>query len=66
MKNLSVFFSEVKYELSKVVWPSRAEFLGSVIVVLITMVMFAIFLGVVNYLFYTGSLRGFQYLVFGR
>ena len=32
MKNLSVFFFEVKYELSKVVWPSRTEFLGAVIV----------------------------------
>lgn len=66
MKNLSVFFFEVKHELSKVVWPSRAEFLGAVIVVLITMVAFAAFLGLINYVFYMGSLKGFQYLVFGR
>ena len=66
MKNLRTFFGEVKVELSKVVWPTRAEFLGAVIVVLITMVAFAIFLGLVNYIFYTGSLRGFQFLVFGR
>ena len=66
MKNLRTFFGEVKVELSKVVWPTRSEFLGAVIVVLITMVAFAIFLGLVNYIFYTGSLRSFQFLVFGR
>ncbi len=66
MKNLSTFFGEVRVELSKVVWPARSEFLGAVVVVLITMVAFAIFLGLVNYIFYTGSLRGFQFLVFGR
>jgi preprotein translocase SecE subunit len=66
MKNLSAFFWEVKHELSKVVWPTRSEFLGSVIVVVITMIAFAIFLGLVNYLFYTASLKGFQLLVFGR
>lgn len=66
MKNLSTFFGEVKYELSKVVWPARSEFLGAVIVVLITMVAFAIFLGFVNYIFYMASLRSFQFLVFGH
>jgi preprotein translocase SecE subunit len=66
MKNLGTFFLEVKYELSKVVWPSRSEFLGAVIVVLITMVAFAIFLGLVNYLFYQTSLKVFQSFVYGR
>ena len=66
MKNLGTFFLEVKYELSKVIWPSRSEFLGAVIVVLITMVAFAIFLGLVNYLFYQTSLKVFQSFVYGR
>ncbi len=66
MKNLSTFFLEVKHELSKVVWPSRAEFLGAVIVVLITMVAFTVFLGVINTIFYMGSLKLFQYLVFSH
>ncbi|MCX5923611.1 MAG: preprotein translocase subunit SecE [Candidatus Dependentiae bacterium] len=66
MKNLNTFFGEVRVELSKVVWPSRSEFLGAVVVVLITMVAFAIFLGLINYVFYTGILRIFQFLVFGR
>ncbi|MBP9764888.1 preprotein translocase subunit SecE [Candidatus Babeliales bacterium] len=66
MKNLSTFLLEVKQELSKVVWPTRTEFIGAVIVVLITMVIFSIFLGLINYVFYVGSLKGFQYFVFGR
>jgi preprotein translocase SecE subunit len=66
MKSLSAFFLEVKQELSKVVWPSRAEYVGAVVVVLLTMVAFAIFLGLINYAFYTGFLKGFQYFVFGR
>ena len=63
MKNLMVFFSEVKYELSRVVWPSRSEFVGSIIVVLITMAAFTVFLGCVNYIFHMAFLKGFQALV---
>jgi preprotein translocase subunit SecE len=66
MKNLGTFFLEVKYELSKVIWPSRNEFLGAVVVVLIVMFAFAIFLGLVNTVFYMATLKGFQSLVFGR
>ncbi len=66
MKNLGAFFNEVRYELLKVVWPSRAEFIGSVIVVIMTIIAFSVFLGIVNYLFYTGALKGFQYLVLSR
>lgn len=66
MKNLATFLSEVKYELSKVIWPSRLEFIGSVVVVLITMTLFVIFLGIINYIFYMAFLKGFQSVVFGR
>jgi len=66
MKNLSSFFLEVKQELLKVIWPTQKEFLGAVAVVLITMMIFSIFLGIVNYIFYMGFLKGFQYFVFGR
>ena len=66
MKNLGAFFNEVRYELSKVVWPSRTEFIGSVIVVVLTIIAFSVFLGIVNYIFYTGALKGFQYLVLSR
>lgn len=66
MKNLGTFFWEVKYELSKVVWPPRSEFLGAVVVVLITMLAFGIFLGCVNHVFHMAFLKGFQSLVFGH
>ena len=66
MKNLGAFLREVKIELSKVTWPTKEEFWGAVVVVLITMVAFAIFLGFVNYIFYTGAQKGFGLFVFGR
>jgi preprotein translocase subunit SecE len=40
--------------LRKVVWPSRDEVASSTRVVLISVVIFAIVLGVVDYLFLTG------------
>lgn len=66
MKNLVSFLQEVKAELSRVIWPSKEEFFGSVVVVVITMIAFAVFLGLVNNVFQTGALRGFEYLVFSR
>ena len=66
MKNLSTFFLEVKQELSKAVRPSWTEFFGAIVVVLLTMVFFAMFLGIVNFVFYKVSLKSFEYLVFGR
>ena len=66
MKSLGSFLREVKIELSKVVWPRKEEFVGSVVVVLLTLVAFAVFLGLVNYAFQTGALKGFQFLAFGR
>ncbi len=66
MKNLGSFLREVKVELSKVVWPRREEFVGSIVVVLIVLFAFTIFFGVVNYVFQTGALKGFQFLAFGR
>lgn len=66
MKNLGTFLREVKVELSRVVWPKKEDFFGAIVVVIITMIAFAIFLGLVNYVFQTGALEGFKYLVFGR
>lgn len=66
MKNLGSFLKEVKVELSKVVWPKREEFVGSIIVVVLVLIAFTIFFGVVNYIFQTGALKGFQFLAFGR
>ena len=66
MKNLGLFLKEVKVELSKVIWPKREEFIGSIIVVMLVLIAFTIFFGLVNYVFQTGALVGFQFLAFGR
>ncbi len=52
MKNVTQYFKEVRLELSKIVWPSTQELIGSLIVVLILVIAFAIYLGVVDLVFY--------------
>ena len=42
------FFREVRVELKKVTWPSRKETIASTSVVLITVVLVAFFLGMVD------------------
>jgi len=48
MKSIIRFISEVKLELSRVVWPKMDEWMGSTIVVLILMCVFAIYLGLID------------------
>jgi preprotein translocase subunit SecE len=43
------FFREVKVELSKVVWPTQKQTIGSTVVVIIFVFMIAIFLGAVDF-----------------
>lgn len=52
MKNVTQFFNEVTIELSKIVWPSTDELLGSIIVVLILVAAFSVYLGAVDFVFY--------------
>ncbi len=52
MKNVTQFFNEVSIELSKIVWPSTDELVGSIIVVLILVAAFSLYLGVVDFVFY--------------
>jgi preprotein translocase subunit SecE len=42
------FFREVRVELKKVTWPSRKETIASTSVVLVTVVIVAFFLGMVD------------------
>jgi len=42
------FFSEVKVEIKKVVYPSKDELIGSTWVVIIAVVLVSLFLGVVD------------------
>ena len=49
MKNFGQFLKEVRVELSKIVWPGFNEFIGSTIVVLIIITLFAIYLGAIDF-----------------
>ena len=42
------FFREVKFELKKVVFPTKDELVGSTWVVIITVVVISLFLGVID------------------
>ena len=56
------FFSEVKSEIKKCSFPTRDEVVGTTVVVIITSVVFAIFLWVADLLImkgYEGILRAF-------
>lgn len=47
-KKIAEFFQEVKLELKKVVFPTRKEVIGSTWVVIITVLVSALFLGMVD------------------
>jgi preprotein translocase subunit SecE len=49
VKNVVQFFHEVKIELSKVEWPSFDEWVGSTIIVLFLVGVFAVYLGVIDF-----------------
>ena len=45
------FFQEVRAELAKVTWPTREDFVGSVIVTFILVTFFAVYLGLLDVCF---------------
>ena len=59
MKKLFRYFKECRLEMKKVAWPNRATILSSTKIVLITTIIFAILLGLVDFL-----LLRFIYLIF--
>lgn len=48
IKNVAQFVKEVHEELSKVTWPKFDEFVGSTIVVLVLVVFFSVYLGLID------------------
>ena len=48
MKDVAKFFNEVRVELSKVIWPSWDEWIGSTIIVLVLVTFFAAYLGSID------------------
>jgi len=49
-KKIKDFFNEVKYELKKVIFPSKDEVIGSTKVVVVLVLIIAIFLGGIDLL----------------
>ncbi len=49
MKDVIQFLSEVRTELNKVVWPNYNDWVGSTIIVLILVVIFALYLGFIDF-----------------
>jgi len=43
------FVRETRQELKKVTWPTREELVGSTIVVIITMLIMAVFIGMIDF-----------------
>ena len=56
MKKLIKYFKESRQELKKVVWPSREAVISSTKVVIISTVLVAIFLGLIDFLLLKGVL----------
>jgi len=50
-QNLVNFIKEARAELRKVTWPNRKQLISSTIVVMVTVILVAIFLGVVDLVF---------------
>lgn len=48
MKSAMQFLNEVKIELGKVVWPKWDELVGSTIIVLVLVCIFAVYLGALD------------------
>ena len=48
MNNIVQFLSEVRTELGKVIWPKYDDWIGSTIIVLVLVVIFALYIGL-NY-----------------
>ena len=48
LNKIKEFFSEVKVEIKKVVFPSKDELIGSTWVVIITVIIISVFLGIVD------------------
>jgi len=49
---ISIFLQAVKGEMKKVSWPSRPQMIRSTLIVLITVIIFAIFIGGIDLLFF--------------
>ncbi len=63
MKSIIQFLSGVRTEFSKVVWPKKAEFIGSIVVVLFLVFVFALYLSMIDFGF--SKLTSYIYGIYG-
>jgi len=49
MRNVAKFFYEVRGELTKVIWPSWDDLVGSTVIVLFVIAFFSVYLGVLDF-----------------
>jgi preprotein translocase subunit SecE len=61
MADVFRFFREVKSELGKVVWPKYGEFVGSTIVVLVLVLFFSVYLGLLDFMLSRAAEYVFDY-----
>ena len=59
IKSVGKFLDEVKGELAKVIWPSRKELIGSTLISLVFIVIFAVYLGGLDVVFHSLAKRVF-------
>jgi preprotein translocase subunit SecE len=53
LDQLKVFLKEVRLEMSKVTWPTRVEIKDATVVVIISVIVIAAFIGVIDYFLYS-------------
>ncbi len=58
---LSAYVEEVKREMRLVTWPNREQVQATTVVVIITVFIFGVYFGVVDYLLTLGQTRLYQY-----
>ena len=51
---MAKWFRGMKSELKKVVWPSRTQVLNNTVVVIVVSIIFAVIIGLIDYLAYEG------------
>ncbi|MDY0091999.1 MAG: preprotein translocase subunit SecE [Candidatus Vecturithrix sp.] len=52
MRRLLQFLKEARLELKKVSWPTRKELVGSTTIVIVVSVLFGVFLGLLDIIFF--------------
>jgi preprotein translocase subunit SecE len=59
IKDLMHFFSGVREEFSRVVWPTKVELLGTTAIVLVLVIFFAVYVGGIDFILSTLASRIF-------